>query len=232
MLTALVAEDDDDIALTIAFALRQTWPGCQVTVVSDGAAALAQVAASPVDLIILDVQMPPPDGFEVCRRIRTMSAAPILMVTVRTSTRDKVLALDLGADDYITKPFDPIELIARLRALLRRAQGTPVLTGRVVTVGDVSLDGDTHEVRVRGALVRLTPTESRLLEELMRHPGDVLPHRQLLEKVWGPAYVGDPSYLKVFVGRLRQKLGDDTDQPRYIATEWGVGYRFLIPRAP
>lgn len=231
MLTALLAEDDDDIALTIAFALRQTWPGCQVTVVSDGAAALSYIATSPVDLVILDVQMPPPDGFEVCRRLRAMSAVPILMVTVRTATHDKIQALDLGADDYITKPFDPLELIARVRALLRRAQGIQAVARRVITVGDLSLDGDTHEVRVSGSLVRLTPTESRLLEELMRHPGDVLTHRQLLEKVWGPAYVGDPSYLKVFVGRLRQKLGDDTDKPRYIATEWGVGYRFLSPRA-
>jgi two-component system KDP operon response regulator KdpE len=230
MLNALIAEDDDDIALTIAFVLRQTWPGCQVTVVSDGAAALAHVAASPVDLVILDVQMPPPDGFEVCRRIRAMSAAPILMLTVRAATLDKVQAFDLGADDYITKPFDPLELIARLRALLRRAQTPPMMAARVVSVGGVSLDAETHEVRVRGVLVRLTPTECRLLEELMRHPGDVLPHRQLLEKVWGAAYVGDPSYLKVFVGRLRQKLGDDPDQPRFIGTEWGVGYRFLIPR--
>lgn len=227
----LIAEDDADVAMMVAFAIRMTWPGCRVTIAPDGATALRQFASTPADLVILDVQMPPPDGFAVCQRLRALSGVPILMLTVRDSSPDKVRALDLGADDYVVKPFDQLELVARLRALARRAQGGPAVAAAARAVGDVSLDSETHEARVRGEVVRLTATEARLLDELMRHPGVVLTHRHLLEQVWGPAYIGDTSYLKVFVRRLRHKLGDDPDQPRYIGTEWGVGYRFLLPRA-
>jgi DNA-binding response OmpR family regulator len=214
----------------VAYAVRMTWPGCRVTVAGDGAAALREFAAAPPDLVILDVQIPPPNGFEVCRRIREVSSTPILMLTVRDTTPDKIRALDLGADDYITKPFDHLELVARLRALVRRAHGELVAARAALTVGDVTLDVETHMAGVRGEPVRLTATEGRLLEELMRHPGAVLSHRYLLEQVWGPAYTGDPSYLKVFIRRLRQKLGDDSNEPRYIGTEWGAGYRFILPR--
>ena len=180
--------------------------------------------------MVLDVSMPPPDGFEVCRRIRESSQVPILMLTVHDATLDKVRALDLGADDYLTKPFDHLELLARLRALVRRASGPSARPDADIQVGDLSLDSATHEVKVRGEVVRLTSTEYRLLEELVRQAGRVLPHRYLLERVWGPEYVGDAHYLKVFVRRLRQKLGDDPEHPRYIGTEWGIGYRFLHPR--
>ncbi len=174
--------------------------------------------------------MPPPDGFEVCRRIREMSEVPILMLTVRDATLDKVRALDLGADDYLTKPFDHLELLARLRALLRRAPGREAQPGPTFVSGDLSIDFATHEVRLRDEVVRLTSTEYRLLEELARHPGVVMPHDALLERVWGPEWVTQPSYLKVFIQRLRRKLGEDADHPRYIQTEWGVGYRFVQPR--
>jgi DNA-binding response OmpR family regulator len=152
------------------------------------------------------------------------------MLTVRDGTLDKVRALDLGADDYLTKPFDHLELLARLRALLRRASRTPATPEPCIAVGDLSLDYTTHEVRVRGEVIRLTSTECRLLEELVRHAGTVLSHRHLLEQVWGPGYVGDAHYLKVFVRRLRRKLGDDAERPRYIRTEWGIGYRFIPSR--
>ena len=206
------------------------WPDCEVTVASSGREALGCFEEAQPDLVILDVSMPPPDGFEVCQLIRESSQVPILMLTVRDTTLDKVRALDLGADDYLTKPFDHLELLARLRALLRRSSGPSVLPGPDFDLGDLSLDSDTHEVRVRGEVVRLTSTEYRLLEVLVRHAGTVLPHRYLLEQVWGPEYVGADHYLKVFVGRLHRKLDKDPAQPRYIRSEWGVGYRFVPHR--
>ncbi|MDP9486901.1 MAG: response regulator transcription factor [Actinomycetota bacterium] len=233
-LKLLIAEDARDVADVVAFGARMNWPDCQVTIAADGEEALGRFEEEHPDLVVLDVSMPPPDGFEVCRRIREASRVPILMLTARDSTLDKVQALDLGADDYLTKPFDHLELLARLRALVRRSsepptQEAPQQDSRFVA-GDLSLDYATHEVRVRGEVVRLTSTEYRLLEQLVRHAGTVLPHRVLLERVWGPEYVGDAHYLKVFVRRLRRKLGDDPERPRYIHTEWGIGYRFASPR--
>jgi two-component system, OmpR family, KDP operon response regulator KdpE len=162
----------------------------------------------------LDVAMPPPDGLEVCQRIREMSAVPILMLTARGRTLDKVRALDLDADDYVTKPFDHLELLARLRALVRRTQPPQPPASSLLTVEDVSLDTATHEVLVQGQVVHLTSTEYRLLEELMRHAGRVLPSHYLLQQVWGPEYTGADHYLKVFVRRLDRKLGDDAAHPR------------------
>ncbi|MDP8952381.1 MAG: response regulator transcription factor [Actinomycetota bacterium] len=232
-LKLLIAEDARDVAEVVAFGARMVWPSCQVTIAADGEEALRRFEEEHPDLVVLDVSMPPPDGLEVCRRIREASRVPILMLTARDSTLDKVRALDLGADDYLTKPFDHLELLARLRALVRRSSeppASPPQPGPSFVAGDLSLDYATHEVRVRGEVVRLTSTEYRLLEELVRHAGTVLPHRVLLERVWGPKYVGDAQYLKVFVRRLRRKLGDDTERPRYIHTEWSIGYRFASPR--
>ena len=228
----LIAEDARDVAEVVAFGARMTWPGCQVTIAADGAEALQSFADEPPDLVVLDVEMPKLNGFEVCQRIRATSQAPILMLTVRESTLDKVRALDLGADDYLTKPFDHLELLARLRALVRRARAGAIEPGPALTVGELHLDFTTHEVRVGSELIHLTSTEYRLLEELVRHAGLVLTHRVLLDRVWGPEYGGDAQYLKVFVRRLRQKLGDDAAHPRYIQTEWGIGYRFVqLPNA-
>ena len=225
----LIAEDDLAVAQVVAFGARMTWPGCQVTIAATGREALQQFADEQPDLVILDVAMPPPDGLEVCQRIREVSAVPILMLTARGSTLDKVRALDLGADDYVTKPFDHLELLARLRALVRRTQPTQPPPSSLLTVRDVSLDTATHEVLVQGQVVHLTSTEYRLLEELMRHAGRVLPSHYLLQQVWGPEYTGEDHYLKVFVRRLRRKLGDDAAHPRYIQTEWNIGYRFVPP---
>ncbi|MGI8552293.1 MAG: winged helix-turn-helix domain-containing protein [Dehalococcoidia bacterium] len=229
-LKLLVAEDAPDVAEVVSFGARMTWPGCRVMVAGSGEAALAAFMEDGADLVILDVSMPPPDGFEVCRRIREVSAVPILMLTVRDATLDKIRALDLGADDYLTKPFDHLELLARLRALVRRSSGHLEPAGQAFTTGDFSLDVTLHEVRMHGEIIQLTSTEYRLLEELVRHAGTVLPHRFLLEQVWGAEYLRDAHYLKVFVRRLRQKLGDDAEHPRYIQTEWGIGYRFASPR--
>ena len=227
----LIAEDASDVAEVVAFGARMNWPDCRVIVASSGVEALRRFEEERVDLVVLDVSMPPPDGFEVCRRIRETSSVPVLMLTVRDATSDKVMALDLGADDYLTKPFDHEELLARLRALARRTgrvRETSASSARTV-VGDVSLDYATREVWVRGEPVRLSSTEYRLLEVLVRNAGTALSHRTLLSRVWGPRYVGDTHYLKVFVRRLRQKLGDNAARPRYIHTEWGVGYRFAPP---
>ncbi len=226
-LKLLVVEDAPDVAAVIAFGARMTWPGCSVVIAAGGREALRRFAEEPPDLVVLDVAIPPPDGLEVCRRLREVSQVPILMLTVRDTTLDIIRALDLGADDYMTKPFDPLELFARLRALYRRAIDTPPRTAAAFAVPGLSLDFTNHEVRIEGRVVRLTATEYRLLEELVRHAGTVLPHQLLLERVWGTTYIHDIHYLKVFVRRLRQKLGDDAAHPRYIQTDWGVGYRFI-----
>lgn len=225
-LKILIADDSRDLAGVVAFGARMMWPQCEVLTAADGAEALRLFAAEQPDLVILDIAMPPPDGFAVCRQIRAVSQVPILMLTVHDATVDKVRALDLGADDYLTKPFDHLELLARLRALARRVRpaGSPAIGAGGV---DFSLDQATHEVRVQGRLIALTSTEYRLLAELVRHAGTVLSHQTLLERVWGPEYAADVQYLKVFIRRLRQKLGDNADHPRYIQTEWGIGYRFV-----
>ncbi len=225
----LIAEDARDVAEGIAFAVRMYWPDSQVTIAADGQEALNRFTGEGADLVVLDVAMPPPDGFEVCRRIRAVASVPILMLTVRDDTRDKVRALDLGADDYLTKPFDPLELLARLRALLRRTATVDASMNRPVVVGDVTLHPATREVYRGGEVVRLTTAEYHLLEALMRNAGVVLSHGSLLACIWGEEYIGDVQSLKVFIRRLRQKLGDDPKSPRYIQTEWGTGYRFLLP---
>ncbi len=224
----LIVEDERDVAEVIAFGSRIAWPDCEIVYATDGTEALVKFAAESPDLITLDAMMPPPDGFEVCARIREQSQVPILMLTVRDAVLDKVRALEIGADDYLTKPFDHLELLARLRALVRRSNISPSSSSTTLTVGDLVIDPRTHEVTVGGQPVPLTATEYRLLEALARHAGTVVPHRRLLEWVWGDEYVRDVGYLKVFVRRLRQKLGDDADRPRYIQTHWGVGYR-LVP---
>jgi two-component system KDP operon response regulator KdpE len=228
-LKLLIAEDAPEIARAVAYGARLAWPGCQVAIATDGAEALRRFEAEPADLVVLDVHMPPPNGFEVCQRIRKLSPVPILILTVRGSTFDKLRAFDLGADDYLTKPFDPLELLARLKALVRRTTAKPVPPIPTFTVGDLSINFAAREVRLRGVEILLTPTEYRLLEELVRQVGTVVPHGVLLEQVWGPAYASAPQHLKVFVRRLRNKLGDDPEHPRYIHTVRGVGYRF-IPR--
>jgi two-component system KDP operon response regulator KdpE len=230
-LKLLIADDAADVADVIAFGARMTWPDCHIAIASDGAQAMSAFAADPPDLVVLDVTMPVLDGFEVCRRIRASSRVPILMLTVRDATLDKVRAFDLGADDYLTKPFDHLELLARLRALRRRADGALATPDTSGAEANIAIDAAAHEVRIGSARIPLTSTEYRLLEALIQHTGTVVTHQVLLEHVWGPAYVYDTHYLKVFVRRLRQKLGDDAEHPRYIQTEWGIGYRFLAPRS-
>lgn len=236
--TVLVADDERDIADLVSFGVRINWPECRVIVASNGAEALELFEREQPGLVVLDIVMPVMDGLEVCRRIRETSQVPILMLTARDAIADKIKALDIGADDYLTKPFEHLELLARLKALTRRAQVSPPrpeeqetsqTQGREfdLVFGDLAINSTNREVHLQGEFVPLTSTEYRLLEELARHAGTVLTHQALLERVWGPEYVGEDHYLKVFVRRLRRKLSDDAERPRYIQTEWGIGYRFV-----
>ncbi|MGE5335746.1 MAG: response regulator transcription factor [Nitrososphaerota archaeon] len=236
-LKLLIADDAPDVAEVVAFGARLSWPDCVVSIAANGQETLSCFVREQPDLVVLDVGMPSPDGFEVCGRIRAVSQVPILMLTVRDAVADKVRAFDLGADDYLTKPFDHLELLARLKAIVRRSAHQPALPGQpgalpgaiAFVLGEFSLDYAAQEVRMGGVRIPLTSTEYRLLEELVRNAGEVLSHRHLLEQVWGPEYVNDIHYLKVFVQRLRHKLNDDPQFPRYIHTEWGRGYRFTPP---
>jgi two-component system, OmpR family, KDP operon response regulator KdpE len=203
--------------------------GFEVLEASNGLEALAVWERENPHLLILDIMMPRMDGLEVCRRVREHSAVPIIVLTALDAENEKVTALDLGADDYLTKPFGVEELLARVRAVLRRTQwdATP-LAGGIKQFGDLEIDLAGHIVRLRGAEVRLSHTEFALLEQLVSNAGKVLPRRMLLQRIWGPEYGGEAEYLRVYINRLRQKLEPDPAHPRYFLTEPGVGYRFAL----
>jgi len=231
----LIADDDADLVRLIGCAAQVLWPDCTVLPAGNGATALQQFVAQPPDLAIVDIMMPPPDGFELCRRFREAApGVPILVLTGRDKILDEVRALDLGADDYLTKPFDHIKLLAHLRALARRAALNPASVATAhptsgLVIGDLVIDLAARQVTVQGTPVELSPTEYVLLATLAANPGQIVSHRTLLERVWGPEYVTDTHYLKVFVSRLRQKLGDDPARPRYIETRRNSGYRLVAP---
>ncbi len=221
----LVVDDDLELSSLIGYALRQA--GYMVVEVADGAAALEAFERESPALVILDVNLPRLSGLEVCRRIRAESRGPafrvpIMMLTVRSAEEDQVQALDLGADDYLTKPFSPRTLLARVRALLRRAGEERPLP---LAAGDFSLDLETQSVAVRGAEpVRLTRLELRLFQILLANAGHTLPAERLLAHVWGSRGTGDRQLLKQLVHRLRQKIEGDATEPRYLVTVSGVGY--------
>jgi two-component system KDP operon response regulator KdpE len=222
----LVVDDEQSIRRAVGRAL--TARGYRVELATDGEEALAVAATFQPDLVVLDLNLPALDGLEVCRQLRGWSSVPILVLSVREDEPDKVAALDLGADDYLTKPFGIDELMARVRALLRRAaaQGAP----RPVRfrTDDLEIDLDARRVTGAGIEVHLTKTEWALLTELCQHPGKLLTHRWLLERVWGPGYAGDVDVLRVFISQLRKKLEQDPARPRLIATDPGIGYRWLL----
>lgn len=193
---------------------------------ASGQEALAQAAMRVPDLMLLDLGLPDTDGFEVVRRVREWSSMPIVVISARGQEGDKIRALDAGADDYVTKPFSMGELLARIRVALRhRARGGAPSEDGVFEAGDVKLDLARRRVTVRGADVRLTPIEYRLLATLARHPGRVLTHEQLLREVWGPAHTAQHHYLRVYMAQLRGKLERDPARPELLITETGVGYR-------
>jgi DNA-binding response OmpR family regulator len=216
----LVVDDDGDLRNLIAYALRHA--GYLVVEADDGPAGLACFESERPDLVILDVNLPRLSGFEVCKKIREASDVPVMMLTVRSSEEDLVQGLDLGADDYLTKPFSPRTLLARVRALLRRAG---VEKPAPVVAGDLALDLETQTVAVReGAPVRLTNLEFRLLHLLVTNAGHTLPAERLLSHVWGHRGSGDRQLLKQLVHRLRQKIEVDASAPRYLVTASGIGY--------
>jgi len=219
----LIADDDPQIlrALRITLGAR----GYDVTIASDGTTALDAATRTHPDLVVLDLGMPGLSGIEVISALRGWTAVPILVVSGRTESWDKVEALDAGADDYVTKPFAADELLARIRALSRR---TPAASEEpVVTFGDVTVDLAARVVTRSGATVRLTPTEWRLLEVLLRHPGRLVTRETLLTEVWGPQYTSDTGYLRLYLSQLRKKLEPEPGAPRFLVTESGMGYRFV-----
>src|SRR5579872_5332284 len=223
---------EDEVALRDFVSRNLHARGFDVLEASNGLEALAVWEREDPHLLILDIMMPRMDGLEVCRRVREHSAVPIIVLTALDAESEKVTALDLGADDYLTKPFGVEELLARVRALLRRTQGEVVLpTSGIKRFGDLEVDLGGHIVRLRGAEVRLSPIEFSVLEQLITHVGKVIPHRLLLQRIWGPQYGGEAEYLRVYINRLRQKLEADPAHPRYLLTEPGVGYRFVAPES-
>jgi len=221
----LVVEDDRTVAEVVTRYLERA--GFAVESVGDGNEALARADAQLPDLVVLDIMLPGLDGLEVCRRLRSRAPIPVVMLTARGSEEDRVLGLELGADDYVSKPFSPRELTARVKAVLRRA-GSPlgeVDRARTVEYDGLQIDLGAREARVRGELATLTAREFELLAFFVRRPRQVFRRDELLEHVWGYTY-GDTSTVTVHIRRLREKIEDDPSAPRRITTVWGVGYRF------
>ena len=223
----LIVEDEESLADAVRYNLERE--GYAVSVASDGRQAIDRFRAEHPSLVILDLMLPGISGLDVCRTIRAESDVPIVMVTAKDSEADKVTGLELGADDYVTKPFSVRELVSRVRAHLRRASmtGDPAAAGDLLAGGPVEMDVGRHEVRVRGREVAFPPKEFELLEVFLRRQDRLLERLFLIEEVWGADYVGDTKTLDVHVKRIRQKIEDDPHDPRHLVTVRGLGYRYL-----
>jgi two-component system KDP operon response regulator KdpE len=221
MTTVLVVDDEPQIVRALRVGLRTK--GYEVLSAGNGETGLEVLATKDVDVVVLDLGLPGIDGIEVTKRARTWSEVPIIVLSVREGQNDKVAALDAGADDYLTKPFGMDELLARIRAALRRTPA-PRSNDGVVRVGDLEIDLGRRLVKMDGQQLHLTPTELAVLEAFVANPGKLLTHRWLLDRIGAAG--SDSQYLRVYVGQLRKKLGDDTSNPRYIFTEPGIGYRW------
>lgn len=219
----LVADDDPQLVRALRITLAAH--GYEVVAAPDGAAAVTLAAQAHPDIVLLDLGMPRLDGVEVIHALRGWTQAPIIVVSGRTGSADKVDALDAGADDYVTKPFQIDELLARLRALARRT--APVTGDAVVRFGDVEVDLSTHAVTRSGTRVHLTPTEWRMLEFLARNPGALVTRQSLLKEIWGTEQVADSGYLRLYMSQLRKKLERDAASPQHLLTEQGMGYRLV-----
>jgi DNA-binding response OmpR family regulator len=226
----LVVDDAPEVVDSVRLGFAIQWREVDLFSAGTGKEALDLVEHESPDLVLLDVGLPDTDGFKVLEEIRLFSDVPVVMLTARDDTIDKVRGLELGADDYVTKPFNHLELLARVKAVLRRLD-MPAPKSRAPSFksGDMEMDFASQEVRVSGETIKLTPTEYKLLYHLVRNAGHTLTHGTLLAKVWGREYRDEVDYLRVYVRRLRDKLGDDPEKPRYIRTERGLGYRFLRP---
>ena len=222
----LVVDDEPQILQALGTTLRGA--GYEIETAETGEDALVKAKVRPPDGVILDLVLPGMSGVEVCRELRGWSDAAVLVLSVVGDEPEKVAALDAGADDYVTKPFGMDELLARLRAALRRAQPE---TEPVLRMGDLEIDFDKQAVRSRGELLQLTPHEFRLLRLFALNQGKLLTHRKILSDVWGAAYQTESHYLHVYVSQLRRKIEPDPARPRYLLTETGVGYRFVVPKS-
>jgi two-component system response regulator RegX3 len=222
----LLVEDEPSLAETVRYALDRE--GFDVEVATDGQSALDRFAAAAPDLIVLDLMLPVVSGLDVCRRIRATSTVPIVIVTAKDSEADKVTGLELGADDYVTKPFSVRELVSRVRAHLRRVEmGSSAAEEPALRGGSVVMDVERHEVVVAGEPVSLPPKEFELLETFLRSPGRLLTREFLIQRVWGGDYVGDTKTLDVHVKRVRQKIERDPHEPEHLVTVRGLGYKFV-----
>jgi two-component system KDP operon response regulator KdpE len=221
MTRVLVVDDDPQILRALRINLRAR--EYDVDVAADGAAALKAAAAHPPDLVVLDLGLPDLDGAEVIRGLRGWSSVPIIVLSGRVEGTDKVAALDAGADDYVTKPFGIDELLARIRAVTRRAHPNDAAGAPVARIGAYTIDLSDHTISPE---LRLTPTEWQLLEQLLRNPGKLITQRRLLHDIWGPQYSTETNYLRQYMARLRRKLEDDPTRPRHLLTEPGMGYRY------
>jgi len=226
----LVIEDDPGIIEVVSLCFQLRWSGTTVVTASTGRKGIELVESESPEVVILDIGLPDIDGYQVLKEIRRFSDVPVLMLTVRGEDTDVAKGLELGADDYITKPFSHIELIARVQAVLRRAQGIAVTDDeRPFSAGKLSVDFSRNEVLISGESVKLTSTERKLLYYLIRNEGRILSHESLLTKVWGDTYVDARDLLRVHIQHLRQKLEDSADTPSIIVTEHGIGYKFIRP---
>jgi two-component system KDP operon response regulator KdpE len=227
----LVVDDEPKLLELVRWILERS--GFEVLEVQDGREAIRKVQEELPSLVLLDVMMPNMNGFETLREIRKFSNVPVIMLTVQASETDKVHGLELGADDYITKPFSHRELVSRIRAVLRRSQMPPHSDQRLIRVDDrLSIDFDRREVVVNGRSIKLRPTEYRLLYHLVNNAGRLLTHETLLTKVWGREYRDDSQLLRLYITYLRQKIEEDPSHPKYILNERGIGYRFADLQSP
>ena len=222
----LIVDDEPDVIKVISMSFRMQQPAWEIISAEDGPGALKLLEQERPDVVLLDIGLPDMSGLEVLKSIRVFSDVPVIMLTVRDDELSKVQGLELGADDYVTKPFSHLELLARVRAVLRRAQSLPLAQEHPFTSGDIHLGFARRELSVRGHPVPLTGTEYRLLYHLVRNAGRVMTHEALLARVWGREYTDEISYLKSYISRLRNKLESDPHNPEYILTEYGVGYWF------
>jgi len=226
----VVIDDAPDIAEVVTLCFQLRWSGTTVVSAGDGTKGLELIEAENPDVVILDIGLPDMDGFQVLREIRRFSQVPVIMLTVKGEDTDIAKGLELGADDYIVKPFSHIELIARVQAVLRRVKGLSVTSEeRPFVSGKLVVDFANNEVSLDGKPVKLTSTESRLLYYLIKNEGRLLSHENLLRKVWGESYVDARDLLRVHIQHLRQKLGDSIESPEIIVTEHGMGYKFVRP---
>ncbi|PSL44562.1 DNA-binding response OmpR family regulator [Salsuginibacillus halophilus] len=222
----LIVEDEAEIGELVQDYL--TAEGYKVQLTTNGEEGLKQFKQEEPVLVVLDIMLPNIDGIEVCRQIREVSSVPILMMSAKQAETDKIISLGIGADDYITKPFSPGELVARIKAHLRRYQhfSRPLEEANVRVYGDIELRPETFEVYIKGRKVAFTAKEFQLLDHLMSHPGRVYTKEQLYDRIWGQNHLGDVSTVTVYIRKIREKIEEDPSRPNYIQTVWGVGYRF------